>query len=304
MNNLEQDLTERLSFIFDKFKALPSYEGAQKRITFAAQPRKNDTLDKLKSVIEAIKSDVVITSNFGCHSFEIDDVHVTIIYLSEHEDFDFFYQVSSYGINSILGKIIKRANLKLSQDGLFYEEKLSVKNHQSKVGEFLISRSVEKIMNLLKLDYSRFMEGFKTQDELFAFVVKCPYLSTIEFANPTKEHKHSIYEKFQVYLIKNGLDNIKGLKLTFEIVNEFFPEVNFFDEVEKLKEMERRKKEITTKFNGREILDYFKGFDPKKIGISMTYFKLSFGNSEEYKEFVIMHSKEEVLNKFQEVVKF
>lgn len=310
MNPTVKKMSEQLSFIFDNFKALPFHDEDNtdaKKVTFLAQPRKGDTLEKLQNVLSNIKSDVEVSNGDRykyCHKFTLGDVEISILYLKDHDNFDYFYDVSSYGINLLLGKILKRANLKLSQDGLMYEEKLSVENHHSKVGHFVISYSMPDILSLMGLDYDTFAKGFSSQDEMFEFVSQSPYLDATVFTQPKKEHKHPIYTKFQAFLILKGMDESKGEKITFEMVDKHFEGVNFLDEVQRLKDKEARKKGLVQKFNGRVILDYFKDFDPKKIGTSMGYFKFSFGSVEEYQDFLIENNIDDIMTKFKEVVKF
>jgi len=277
----------------------------RERYTFVAKPRKSETLQRLKGTLESLKSGIDVSdvknTKHG-HVFEMGGKKITILYTKE-ETFDFFCNVSTYGINSILGKITKGSNLKLTQEGLYYEEKLGIENHNSKVGHVLITKDFDDLMTILELSTKQFHEGFEHQDDMFAFIANSPYLKTSVFTNPKNEHKHSMYEAFQAYLLLNDIEK-PGDNISYEELDGMFPEVNFLAEIDKLKAEEKRKRESINKFNGRVILDHFPDLDKKKIGTSMGYFKHSFEGVEDYKDFLSDNSIDVILNKFQEIVKF
>lgn len=308
MDSFSQEIKNKISFIFDEFILLPTFLSIENRLryTFVAKTRTNETFYRLKGTLHSIKSDIDVVDVKNTkqgHSFVIGDKKVVIIYAGEGDDINFLHDSSSYGINSILGKILKGSNLKLTQDGLFYEQKLSVENHHSNVGEVLVTNNMKDIMDILELDYDRFKAGFNTQDDLFEFIATTPFLRTSIFTNPKKEHDLDLYEQFQTFLIKKGIES-PGKILTFQEIDEYFPEINFLKEIEMLRLKEKLKKEIVTKFNGRIILNHFPDFDKNKIGASMAYFKFSFQNIDDYQDFLINNSIEVVMDEFKEIVKF
>lgn len=308
MNKFAKDIHDKVSHLLDGYKLLPTFgqEDERKTFTFLAQPRVEDSLQKIQNTLEHLKSGIQVEqSNFvkNGHEFTLGDNKVKIIYVTNRDEFEFCFDVSSYGVNLILGKILKRLGLKLTNFGLLYEEKLGIENHQSKVGEFLITGNSEKLFSLLKLDYNTFKAGFETKDEFFTFLATCPYLNQRIFTEPKKEHKLLMHQEFQAYLIANPIAE-PHKKLTFEEIDEFFDDIDFMAAIERLKEKERRKREAVEKFNGRVILDYYPDFDRKKIGTSMGYFKYSFGGVEEYRDFLAENDIDAVMNKFKEIVKF
>lgn len=307
MNQFAQDIQDKIAYLFDNFKLLPSVdEENRKRFTFLAQPREGDSSHKIMSTLSHLKSGLEIQSSKAVangHEFWIGDNKINIYYVDQSENFDFFFDVSSYGINSILGKVVKRLGLKLTQTGLLYEERLGIENHHSKVGDFKITDNAEKFFGLIKLDYKRFKEGFTSKNDVFAFLATCPYLNPKIFTEPKKEHKFLIYQEFQAYLIIHPITE-PHKDLSFEEIDAYFEDIDFIAGVARLKEKEKRKREAVEKFNGRVILNYYPDFDKKKIGTSMGYFKYSFGDVEEYRDFLCENDTETVMKKFKEVVKF
>jgi hypothetical protein len=307
MNKFAQDIEDKVAYLFDKFKLLPSIdEENRKRFTFLAQPRDGDSIQKIQNTLCHLKSGLEIEDSHAVksgHKFSIGENTVSIYYVSSGDNFDFFYEISSHGINSILGKVTKNFNLKLTQEGLLYEETLGIANHQSKVGDFLVTNDTRELFGFLKLDYDRFKEGFTSKNDLFAFLASCPYLNPKKFTEPKKEHKLPIYQEFQAYLILNPIME-PHQKPTYDDVHNYFSKIDFHANVERLKLKEKRKREAVEKFSGKVILEHYPDFDKKKIGTSMGYFKYSFESVENFRDFLCENSTEVVMKKFKETVQF
>lgn len=293
---------EQVSFIFEDFKKLPNY--GQANPTFLARPRKSDTYDKIKGVLSHLKSDVSVesfNSTGDAHVIQFNsESRIVIIYADSAENFPWLYNYHSYSSSIILGKILKRAGVKYSEKGLQYLQHDLRPNHQSVVGSYTFTKDFDKILDILKLDKEEYHRGFKTMEDLFAFIVKCPFLDVSIFSNPEKEQKSYLLQKFEEYLIVNNVSR-EFEKLTFEHVRSFFPEVNFEEISKILLEKAEKKKTITDKFSGRVILNHIPDLNQKKLGISMAYFKHSFNDVFAFEEFMSEHSEEEFIQKFKEV---
>jgi len=208
----------------------------------------------------------------------------------------------AYGINMLLGKIIKGSGLKLTDEGVVYEEKLSVENHQSKVGDILILDEAFDLFQFLEMDPDTFYNGCETVEQMFAFVATSPYLKSDEFTDPDKKFTHPIFDNFRRYLWYNSIFS-PGKNITFEYIDSFV-EFDFFEALEALKQKERNKKEIVTKFNGRVILDMHPAFDKQLISKAINDFKVSFGTVESYRDFILGNTQDDVMKKFDEIVQF
>jgi hypothetical protein len=209
---------------------------------------------------------------------------------------------AAYGVNMLLGKIIKGSGLKLTEVGVVYEEKLSVENHQSKVGDILIVDRVDDLLRFIELDPERFHKGFKRKEDMFAFVATSTYLKSSEFTDPNRKFSHPIFEDFRDYLTSNEIVT-PGKNITFEYVDSLV-DFDFFEALEALKQKERNKKEIVTKFNGRVILDLHPAFNKKLISKAIMEFKVSFGTVELYRDFILGNTQDDVMRKFDEIVQF
>lgn len=306
MKEVIKDIDSKIGYLFVDFKYLDTFYKDSKAVSFIAKLREGDNINKMKKVLCSLKSGIEIEniqSTSRRHKFEYKDFEITIYYAPNDSSFDFFYNMSRYCIHSFVGKMVKRFGLKLNLKGLFYEQKLNIDNHHSNVGSFLVTDDAKKLFEFISLDYDKFLKGFKSKEDFFNFLIESPFINTEIFSNPKKEHNFDIFVEFQEFLLLNSIEK-KGLIKSFEDIDTFFKEVSFSKNVELLKQKEFRKRTLVKKFNGRVILDYYKDFDKNKIGTSIAYFKHSFGNLENFRDFIFDNDTEAIMKEFKSVVKF
>lgn len=307
MKKSESELTklfeEKISFMFDESKRLPSY--GQDNPVFIVRPKQNDTYQKIQKILSELRSDIIVESfrSFGnAHVIRFDtESKIVIIYAKNEADFKWMYDFHSYSTNIIIGKILKTAGLKYSEDGLQYIQNDLRENHKVVVGTIDITKDFSKILQILELDPKVFYNGFTSINEVFLFLVSSPYFYAQKFVNYEKEQRSVILQKLEEYLILNKLESKEVKKITFEHIKEFFPEIEFDRLSAELLAKAERKKGITDKFNGRVIMQTIPGFETNKIGLSMSCFKHSFESVEKYTDFLAEHSQEEVMVRFKEV---
>jgi hypothetical protein len=306
MKKTEAELTNlfesKISSLFDEYKKMPHY--GQESPTFLARPRLCDTFEKIKKILSELTDFTVLSieTHGNVHVIRLEDnLKISIIYAKTKEEFDWLYEYHSYSSSIILGRILKSAGLKYSEDGLEYLQYNLIQNHHSVVGKLVLTKNFEKILNIFGLNYEVFKKGFTSFDALLDFITSTKFFNPSKFVNYEKEHRAITLQKLEEYLILRKRDKEEGDKLTFEYVQTFFPEIDFNKEIAKLLEKAQAKKNINDKFNGRIILDTISGFDPKEVGLSMSKFKNSFSSVEIYKEFLSENSSVEIMNKFKEV---
>lgn len=302
-NQLATLFEGQISFIFEEFKKLPNY--GQTNPTFIARPRKSDTYDKIKSVLASLSSDIVVESFKGVGNAHVirfnEDSKVVIIYAKDEADFKWLYNYHSYSSSIIIGKMLKSAGLKYSEDGLQYIQLNLRENHKSVVGSIDITKDFYKTLELLGLNISDYENGFSNTEGLFNFITKSQYFHPDKFINPDKEQRSIILQKLEEFLILKKFESVEFKRIDFEKVKSFFVDTDFETEISNLLIKAEKKKGIYDKLNGRVIMDSIPDFDTKKIGVSLGYFKHSFQSNEDYVEFLMEHSKEEVISKFKQI---
>ena len=155
---------------------------------------------------------------------------------------DYHKWLNSYGgIHNIIGSSLKKINMKLSTDGIYYQTGM-IKIH--------LSSDIYKITQFLNLDYSRFLEGFSTREDLFDYIMACPI---INISSANKKMKRN----FRRPIFLDFFQYIDSKKIIFK-PKSYNPEeiVDFFDktsqylfELKTIKEVNLMKKF----FNGNYI---------------------------------------------------
>ena len=192
--------------------------------------------DKLKNVIPYTKivKNGNITSILFDNKYHIDFLKSNMI--------NYHKWLNSYGgIHNIIGSSLKKINMKLSTDGIYYQTGM-IKIH--------LNSDLNKIMEFLKLDYNKFIKGFTTRKGLFDYIVDCPIIS-ISSANKKmkRNFRRPIFLDFFEYIEKH--------QIIFNPKN-YNPEeiISFFDKTDeylfKLKTIEENNI-IKKFFNGKYI---------------------------------------------------
>lgn len=213
--------------------------------------------------------------------------------------FDKNYEKPSFGMALLLGKMCKGSGLKLTNDKLLYEKKLGISTHQSKVGHVTITDRLDILFKILELDPTPFHQGFKTEEDMFAYVASSPYMKSSACINLDKTYKQVFYD-FRNYLLVNNIVT-PGKNITKDHINNCV-NFDFLAEVEKLDKKELRKRTAIDKFNGRTIMEAYPNLDVKRIPLLMRDFKFSFGDVETYRDFLLGNSKDDIIKKFESTV--
>jgi hypothetical protein len=303
--NLVESFEQQVKFIFEDIKKLPNY--GQAFPTYIAQLRAEDSADKIRQVLQDLSKDITVESTKATRTSHVirrgDEFRIVIIYAQDSNDLKWLYDFHSYSNSIIVGKMLKKVGLKYSEDGLQYIQHDLRPNHQSIVGTLDITKNLSRVLEILELDYQEFMAGFKNTDEIFSFFVKSPYLKVEKFISTDKEQRNFTLQRFEEYLILHKIENQNPKSLEFDRIKELFPEIDFTTKISELVAKAELKQSRVDKFNGRLILDKIPGFEPKKIGISMGYFKHSFESIDAFHDFLSNHTEDEIIEKFKEVNK-
>lgn len=287
--------------IFGQVKKLPQYGGLS--TVYVAQPREATTFNKMKEIILSIEPDATIQTSGNIHVLNFsEDCKVVMIYAKDAEELDWLVDYHSYANSIIIGKIFKGSGLKYSEDGLEYIEYNPKVNHRSPIGSIQISKDIERILGVIGLDGKIFRAGFTTINEFFDFVVTSKFLRTDKFISTDKEYKNLTMQEFDKYLTLNGIVNIEGEKVTVEVLQAHFPEIDFDTRIKELKDKAAAKAEVNEKFNGKVVLESVSEVTKENIGASMMKFKFSFESKDVYEDFIVSNSREQILDKFKQVV--
>ena len=233
---------------------------------------------------------------------------------------DLFY--FSYGdLGGIIGRITKYYGLTYGNNGLWITiepslienylketqkyNKLEIGNINNKI---ILTQSPEEICNYLGFDYNKWKSGFKSNVELYNFIIESPYFENKLFYIETLNYKHRVrcnerpmYREFQNYInnITKPINNINTISDYNALV--YF---NKIDELESLIKKNIIHNERKSKFNGYLIKlaiqeTFNKIIEDKILSEYIVNFKNNIKNKYNYDNFddyIDNNSKEDIKN--------
>jgi len=240
------------------------------------------------------------------NNFQIDFiVHTT-------EDFESSKNYYSYNdLGNLIGRLAQKFKLKFGPDGLRYVYYVDTK----KLGEFNISKDIEKILTFLDLNYQKYITGFKNRKELFNFIIKSKYFNpyiydfdTLNHVNRSRNKKRSTYIAWLEYIkplkkfyYKNEIF-VNKTKLIPTINNYFFENNELFEWIiERDKEFEKSNA-IKEKFNGYVVMDYISDLKGIKLGEFLLQYKKFIGE-DMFEKYILNTDRVQIINSFVDFYK-
>lgn len=300
-SNVGRLLESKTSILFHQFKKVTNFYSPN--YVCVAILKEGVTIKDVKNELTIVECTLLVKTSEKSQVIEAEDKSVgekvIVFYAKNQQEFDWLVDYYSYSNSIILGKLLKSAGFKLSEEGLQYQHKHIKENHQSVIGQIDICRDYKNILNIIGLDHSEYQNEIKSEEDLFKFFLKSPCFNVKKFVSSEKEFTNVVMINFERYIILNNIEP-NYTPLTFDMVTGHFPEIDFKGKIEEFKELAIRKKGINDKFNGKVILDSIPGYEQKELAYSIREFKLSFGSKEAYENFIITNTQEQIIEKFKE----
>ncbi len=221
--------------------------------------------------------------NGGVYSFDYEEFQIDVI-LCNPEDWDTSIAFFDYDPSgNLMGKIAHKFGLKYGFKGLVYPYRTI---DGVEFGDIVISKDNRKVFGFLGFDYDRFLAGFNTKQEIFDYVVDSKYFDPQNFLMENLNHidkkrnkKRPTYQEFLSY-INAEVESGRKWNQTFAknkeeyvpLIDLAFPEANLYDEIERYKELDRRRLVVHQKFNG-DMLNSKYGIGGEELGAFITGFK-------------------------------
>lgn len=208
-------------------------------------------------------------------------------FVRNHQYFTTTYNFLSFNdIGNLIGRIFKRFNLKYGEQGLQYVFRRA-DNHYQRAIE--ISKDIEKIFGFLQLDYTQWQKGFANKNEMFDWVVACPYFSVRPYEKMNKKMEQRLKERptiqaFIAYLEKNNISKVYDFADDYNVyipmIDQYFPEAVLPKHIAREKEREKYVLVIKAKYNGRIIMELFPKLQGKALGSFMMAFQAQWEDHE------------------------
>lgn len=151
-------------------------------------------------------------NNIKTYKIDIDKIFFQIekymfnLYFIDQEFFRSKKEYMDYNCGLLLNNILSIFNLKYNYEGLFY-----IYNKRNVFNDLKITKTQEKIFNLLSLDYNIYKHGFNSENDLFKWLIECPYINTEKILT-NKKLKNKLFLEFKNYIKNNNIINIPEIQ--------------------------------------------------------------------------------------------
>jgi hypothetical protein len=273
-HSIVQKVTKQLNIYCDKIGVIPSYYDKESYGDADILVIVKDNVD-ISKIIQQRFTPTQIVKNDKCYSFDFENFQIDII-CTTHEHYQASYDYFSYNdLGNLVGRIAYQINLKYGHKGLY----LRLDNKSQR--ELLISRNTAKNLTFLGFNSEQFYKGFKTQEDIFKYVIESKYfnssyfkLENLNHINRTRNRKRKTYMSFLEYLENNNIVKSNEFNLQIQDIIDFFPESNILDSLENIKKFEHHQRVLAEKFNGKKIIE-LTGLQNKQLGNFIQAFKHS-----------------------------
>ena len=220
-------------------------------------------------------------------SFEYNNFQIDLIKTNESEiemSHDYF-SWSNFG--KLVGIICCQYDLTFGHTGLYYN--VTFDDNHTKI---LLSCVPKDIFAFLGLDYNKFILGFKTEIELFAYVSTCKFYHKSIFLNESNNNfpkkRSDTFDRFSSLISKNDNTDNPMLVINFLDILTYFGKL---DEYNELYKKYHENKIIKQRFNGL-IVNNITGLSDRGLGNFMKKLR-SINNFREF----ILNNNQDTINK-------
>ena len=124
-----------------------------------------------KKILHLVFPHSTFVENGDVLSFDVNKFQVDLIVVPS-ESFDFALNYFSFNdLGNLMGRVARKIGLKYGHLGLF----APLKDGTNQFAEVLVTKNTEEAFSVLGYSYSRFLEGFCSMQDVFAFAMSSPY---------------------------------------------------------------------------------------------------------------------------------
>lgn len=227
-----------------------------------------DTRPMAEYVRDLFSPDEIVV-NGSVVSFNVNQLQVDLIRVPI-EQFDYAESYFAYNdLGNLIGKLAHKFGLKHGHAGL----QLPVRNNHHIHGTVLLTLDHDRTLRFLGLDPATFRNGFRTLDEIFAYVSSSPHynpafyeLAHLNAIARIRDKKRSTYRAFLEYgeqwtgpVSEMLADKSEYLELIFEHFPEALPDYT------RIIEQREFSAQVAEKFNGKLVASVT-GLSGKELG--------------------------------------
>lgn len=302
--NLIDEIKPKLEDLFGEIDIVYSYDNKEDfgdlDVLVKGKHTKEYILNKLKTLNY---SDIFINSHM--YSFDYKELQIDLIFTKERfwKSSKLFFRYGDLG--NFVGKIYNKMDMKYSIEGLKYNvfTKKEGKTESYLIDSIHISDEGKDIFNFIDLSWDRYMEGFKTQEDVFDYIISSKYfdaekylLKNLSKANRDRNKRRKGYLEFLEYIENKTFDKSEP-KPSVEEISKYF-NINLQEEIDKVVQNHETVKKINRKFNGKLVMEWA-NIDKKKGKLVGRLKNLYIQSKDDYKNFILNSSEEEIEKDFK-----
>jgi hypothetical protein len=211
--------------------------------------------------------------NGNVHSIKYLDSQVDFINVPKDKFAINQFYFSYNDLNNLVGKLARRLNCKLGNNGLYYKHYTKDK---SKKVEWFLSDNPRDIYTFLGLDYDKYLEGFNNLVDIFEFVFSSKLIYPESFRvlshkDRVRDTKRTTYKEFLKYLDLREPASIECIpRLPTNIpqyVDDYFHS-SIEQKISVFEENQYRNRLLKDTFNGK-LVSNITGLTDKELGAFM-----------------------------------
>jgi len=265
----------------------------------------------MRTYIESTFEPNEIFHNGNAYSFDYKELQVDFITCEPEYYVSNYHYLAFNDLGNLTGRLSHKIGLKYGQEGLWYNHYYNGQN----VGKVMISTDYSEIFDFLDLDYTKWIEGFNTLEEIFDYVTTSKYfnpedykLENLNKINRERNLKRASYMSFLEYVEEKGANpnydigfNEATKENILDVVNGWFPNCEILKQIDILEYNIERKKESKDKFNGGMVITKY-GIEGKELGTAMTKFRSHIDDIyHDYDSFILSRKRSAIYRIFEEV---
>jgi hypothetical protein len=225
--------------------------------------------------------------SFEYREFQIDLIHTPF------QNLDIAQTYFSYNdLGMLMGMLAKRVGCKYGSDGLYL---VRYNHNKSRKWEIFLSKDSEEIFWFLGLNYSRFLKGFESLEDVFEFVYCSHLFDSDAFLNEegwnhrrrTRNKKRPTWQAFKSYLKKHPKKLNPKPKDPIDYCKDYFPPTYIDERLERIREEDNRRQIVKERFNGK-LVEEVTGLRGKDLSRFIAEFKKQF---EDFENFILNQDK-------------
>lgn len=175
-------------------------------------------------------------------------------------------------VGNFIGRICRRFDLKYGEEGLAYVYRRASGNYTK---DLELTQDLARTCAFLGLDHPRWVNGFATLDDVFAWVIEskyfsvAPYLDEREGSMKDRAQVRPTVQRFIAYLQDRQIDKRVELgdrKANLPIVLAAFPEVDLAGMIAAERAAEAHRAALNEKFSGQRVMRLVPGLEGEALG--------------------------------------